>query len=506
MRSWSLPSEVKGYGLVAELACGGMATVYAARKIAAAGFERLVVIKRLHPHLTVDEEALALFRDEARFGAMLHHPNVVPVIDVIEAGKEILLVQPYVESVTLAQLLKSASRSGGLPSPAIGIRIVCDVLSGLHEAHEAKDLKGEILNLVHRDLSPQNILVAVDGSSRLIDFGVSRSAGSVDSQAVALRGKFPYLSPEQINGMCLDRRADLFAAGSLLFEVLTGRRLFSGLDPADTIMKVLVAEVPAPSTVVDTLPPALDAVVMRALHRDRADRFQTAVEMMDALEAAVTPATHRDVSVWLRKESGDALAERRELLHSSLALEEGKGNASADTQQKLISGANRSQFLGIFFSFGRVSIRHYIALAALLLVIAGLLILIEYTETKSARGSASAPSATIKPSASDKPKSVESTLDYTSDRRRSTTEVGKEPSGAKPVVPIEDVLTKRLSRGSHQRDAVRRPERRRELTRHLLHEPEPTRSIKPLSFTDERSKTEQRSPDTPALHDNPYAP
>ncbi len=321
MESWSLPSEVEGYRLIAELACGGMATVYAARKVAAAGFERLVVIKRLHPHLTVDEQARALFSDEARHGAMLRHPNVVPVIDVIEAGEEILLVQPYVESVTLAQLLKSAARSGARLPPTIGLRIVCDVLSGLHEAHQARDLKGESLSLVHRDLSPQNVLVAVDGSSRLIDFGVSRAAGAVDPEGVALRGKFPYLSPEQVNGLQLDRRADLFAAGALLFEVLTGSRLFRGNDPSDTMMKVLAAEIPPPSSALDTLPAALDAPVLRALRRDRAERFQTAMEMMDALEAALPSATHREVSLRLGELCGEMLAERRELLEDSFALD-----------------------------------------------------------------------------------------------------------------------------------------------------------------------------------------
>jgi serine/threonine protein kinase len=508
MQSWSLPSEVRGYGLVAELACGGMATVYAARKVAAAGFERLVVVKRLHPHLSVDEEALALFKDEARFGAMLHHPNVVPVIDVIEVGNEILLVQPYVESVTLAQLLKNASRSGSLPSPALAIRIVSDVLSGLHEAHEAKDLTGESLNLVHRDLSPQNILVAVDGSSRLIDFGVSMPAGAVDPRGVVLRGKFPYLSPEQINGLSLDRRADLFAAGSLLYEVLTGRRLFSGLDPADTMMKVLAADVPAPSSVVDSIPSALDAVVARALQRDRTDRFQTAIEMMDALEAAVTPATHREVTLWLRKLSGGVLEERRELLQNSFALQTGNGNTSDNAPERLTARTNQSKSLDISFLYKRFNFSRSTALTALLLVIALVLAFIGYARMRSGAESLSTRSAPAEPA------KIESAPDQKPEPSESPAAVVLETPNKvreglpveKQVVPTEKDLTKRLSRVSEKNSVFRRPERQREPTRSLLHEKKPTRSIEPAISSDERSEAKERRQDGPALHDNPYAP
>ncbi len=529
MQSWSLPSEVKGYELIAELACGGMATVYAARRVAAAGFERLVVIKRLHPHLTADEEARALFRDEARFGAMLRHPNVVPVIDVIEAGDEILLVQPYVESVTLAQLLRAASRSGDRPPPAVGLRVVCDVLSGLHEAHEAKDLKGESLHLVHRDLSPQNILVAVDGSSRLIDFGVSKPAGAVDPEEVALRGKFPYLSPEQVNGLSLDRRAGLFAAGSLLFEVLTGRRLFGGGDPADTMMKVVAAELPAPSSVVDALPVALDAVVARALERDRAERFQTAVEMMDAIEAAVAPATHREVGLWVQDLLGDLLAERREHLQDAFALNEGDGAASADAAGQVTAGSAPSDSPRVPFSSGRFRVRRSFAIAALVLAATVLLAAIGYAGMRNTAKPVSTSKAPAGPaieavaSPDEQAREQKPALQEPSDAIvAKTVEAGERLTSERRFPSAPRDVTPAASQVSNPSTALRRPEPRRNLSRTRLHD---LSSIAPAGSSEstgeqpgagdsgpptdpgkESGTDDNALSDGPALHDNPYAP
>lgn len=169
------PFRLGNYEPLMELANGGMARVYAARQIGAAGFERLVVIKRVHQHLLTSREFRDMFRDEARVASLIHHPNVVPVIDVVEWEGELLLVMEYVDSSALATFLKVVNRAEVRIPPAVAVRIITDTLGGLHAAHEVVDMRGVRLELVHRDVSPQNILVAADGSSRLIDFGVAKA-------------------------------------------------------------------------------------------------------------------------------------------------------------------------------------------------------------------------------------------------------------------------------------------------------------------------------------------
>ena len=167
------------YEPLVELASGGMATVYVARQVGAAGFERLVVVKRVHRHLLKDREFYDMFRDEARVASLIHHPNVVSVTDVVESDGELFLVMDYVESCAVSTLQKNVRDAGARLPPAVAARIVADALGGLHAAHEAVDMRGERLDVVHRDVSPQNIIVGVDGTSRLIDFGIAKAARRV---------------------------------------------------------------------------------------------------------------------------------------------------------------------------------------------------------------------------------------------------------------------------------------------------------------------------------------
>jgi serine/threonine protein kinase len=337
------------YEPLLQLATGGMATVYVARQIGAAGFERLVVVKRVHPHLLSNREFYDMFRDEARLAAMLHHPNVVAVTDVVESDGELFLVMEYVDSVAVSTLLKTAADKRERLPPAVVVRILLDALSGLHAAHEAVDMRGNRLEIVHRDVSPQNVIVGSDGSSRLIDFGVAKARHRLtETKSGSLKGKYGYMSPEQAKAQPIDRRADLFSAGVVLWETLTGSRLFRGENEFDTIRRITEEPVPAPSTIAPTVPRGVDAVVLKALARDRAARFQTAADFIEALEAACLPAPSRDVGAAVRRLCGDRLDSRRSTLHDmlegrvaplsvtrvSLAPEDDSTNPSAPTSKR----------------------------------------------------------------------------------------------------------------------------------------------------------------------------
>jgi serine/threonine-protein kinase len=296
-----------------------MATVYVARQLGAAGFERIVVIKRVHRHHLGNREFYRMFLDEARVASHVRHPNVVPVIDTVEQEGELFLVMEYVESAALSSLLRVTAGEGDRIPPAIACRIMADTLAGLHAAHEARDLRGTPLEIVHRDVSPQNIIIGIDGTSRLIDFGVAKAAHRLtETKSGSLKGKLAYMSPEQAMGKDIDRRVDIFAAGVALHESLTGRRLFHGENDLDTMRRITEMPVPDPSSSAPGVPFALDAVVQRALVRDPGGRFQTAAEFLDALEAALPLAPPREVGAYLHIKCAERLEERRSRLKAIL--------------------------------------------------------------------------------------------------------------------------------------------------------------------------------------------
>jgi serine/threonine protein kinase len=282
--------RVGSYELLVEIGSGGTATVGIAVYRGAAGFERLVVVKRMHRKLTRDREFSAMLLDEARLASSIRHANVVPVIDVVRTDDEVALVMEYVESVSLAQLIRASIHHGKKLHPAVVARILVDALTGLHEAHEAVDMRRQPLGIVHRDVSPENVIVGIDGVSRVIDFGIAKATSRLArTQAGVVKGKCSYMAPEQVDGQPVDRRCDVFSAGIVLWEALTGARLFRGDDDFDEMRKVMQARVPAPSTLTGG-PPAIDAVVAAALARPLGERFPTARAFAQALEQAVPPA------------------------------------------------------------------------------------------------------------------------------------------------------------------------------------------------------------------------
>lgn len=277
------------YEIVSDLGAGGMATVYLGRALSVAGFQRLVAIKLLHPHLLRDETFVQMFLDEGRLAARIHHPNVVGTLDLERSPEGLYIVSEYIEGDQLLGLYKAArATEQRIPRP-IALRIALDILAGLQAAHDLTDDLGTALRIVHRDVSPHNILVGSDGISRITDFGIAKAEERIaDTRSGIVKGKLSYMAPEQPNDSPIDRRADLFSLGTVLWECLTGRRLFPGKTDAEVLQALLNRPIPRLRAVDPELPEALDGVLARALDRDPARRWQSAREFADALEAAVS--------------------------------------------------------------------------------------------------------------------------------------------------------------------------------------------------------------------------
>lgn len=318
LTSKAQPSRVVGrYVMYDEIASGGMASVHFGRLRGAVGFSRTVAIKYLHPHFSRDAEFISMFLDEARLVSRIQHPNVAAPLDVVllEDSEEIFLVMEYIHGGTLARLLKGAFAMNVTMPPAISAGIMSGALHGLHAAHEATDELGSPLNIVHRDVSPHNIMVGVDGVPRVLDFGVAKAVSrSQSTRQGQLKGKVSYMAPEQMGAGPIDRRADIFAAGIVFWEALTLRRLFEADDPTGAIAKVLMAPIDRPSASNPNISPALDRVVLKALNRDVNLRFQTAREFAEAIEEEIVVSTPRKVGEWVVYLGGEDLARYSERL------------------------------------------------------------------------------------------------------------------------------------------------------------------------------------------------
>jgi serine/threonine-protein kinase len=315
------------YALYDKIAAGGMATVHFGRLLGPSGFARTVAIKRLFPQFAADPEFVAMFLDEARLVSRIRSPYVVPTLDMVHVDDELCIVMEYVPGESLSRLARpvsgtepdaAAAATGDVPV-AIAVSLLDNVLEGLHAAHEARSEQGEPLGIVHRDVSPQNVIVGTDGLGHVIDFGVAKAVGRLQTTREGqLKGKLAYMAPEQLRGDPVTRRSDLYAASVVLWETLVGQRLFRADDEASTVTRVLMGEVKPPSQCLRKDRDAaeaeaiarLDAVVMRGLDRDPARRFETARDMAAALEVCVPPAGAATVGAWLERVAGPALALR----------------------------------------------------------------------------------------------------------------------------------------------------------------------------------------------------
>lgn len=407
----SAPTLIGGrYALCARIATGGMAGVYFGRQFGAGGFSRVVAIKRLHPHLSSDPAFVSALFDEAKMASRVRHPNVAQVIDVLAEGEEVFLVMEYVHGEKLSTLLRAcANLRQRVPLP-IAVALVSDVLRGLHAAHEATLPDGSPLGLVHRDVSPQNILVSADGSALVIDFGVAKAVGrSQTTRDGQLKGKIAYMSVEQLSGGSVTRTTDVYSAAVVLWEVLAGQRLFSGDSDAVVYSKVTRAAIPPLEERISGLSDDLLAIVRRGLAKDAEMRFPTALAMAEALEQTKRPARRAEVQAWLESVAGDVLAQRAEALHAVETAEVTQLDRSTGPQSALAlppTAAELTQFStqGVSRSLRRPPRKRSRTLAFVLvgtlLVAAGVLGL----RVRSRDNAAQAASTSILPQPSPKPR------------------------------------------------------------------------------------------------------
>ncbi len=308
------PLRVVGrYALYNEIAAGGMATVHIGRLLGPVGFARTVAVKRLHPQFAKDPEFVSMFLDEARLAARVQHPNVVATIDVVATDGELFLIMDYIRGESLSKLVRTVRKQGGRMPPRIAASICCGFLHGLHAAHEAKNERGDRIDLVHRDVSPQNVLVGADGIARVLDFGIAKAAGRVQvTRDGQIKGKLAYMPPEQLSGRELTRAVDIYAGAVVMWETLTGERLFKGETESETLAKILRDDVLPPSEMVPGLGTAFDAPILRALSRDPKLRHATARELAFELEKCVGVASTSEVGDWVENMVGTILSARED--------------------------------------------------------------------------------------------------------------------------------------------------------------------------------------------------
>ncbi len=341
------PGQTIGrYEFLVPIAKGGMAAVWAARLKGSRGFSKTVAIKTMLPSLSDDPTFEEMFLDEARIAAQIRHPNVVEITDLGEESDVLYIVMEYIDGESLATLLRNSAKRKepvGLP---VGVQLIIDACNGLHSAHELKNLDGQQVGLVHRDISPQNILVTYDGMVKLVDFGVAKAAGRTSSETTAgqIKGKAPYMAPEQALGRAVDRRTDVFAMGIVLYQVTTGKHPFRGENDLATLHNILHRTVPSPKFVDPKFPRPLESVLMRALAREPEKRFQTAQEMADALTRVFPPTVRRvtasDVSKFVGGLMGDVGEKRREALREAIRQADTRGTSPNELQVPLLPALN----------------------------------------------------------------------------------------------------------------------------------------------------------------------
>jgi serine/threonine-protein kinase len=309
-----------------------MGTVYLARNAGEGRFQRLFAIKVLHPHLAAETAFVDMMRDEAQIAARIHHTNVVPILDLGTEGELHYVVMEYIEGPSFSTLLK---RSSGNRPPELIVAIMIDALEGLHAAHTLTDDHGEAIHLVHRDVSPPNILVGSDGIGRITDFGIAKAEARITSTRPGMRkGKLQFMSPEQIKDADrVDQRTDVWAIGAVLWNSLTGSNLFRGESDGVTIHAILQKEIPPPSTEGQKPPSCFDPIILRALARDPAERYATALEMADALRVTAAgnglTGSKSQVARWVT----DTFKEEVEMRRKAIREMAQRREADTDTSQ-----------------------------------------------------------------------------------------------------------------------------------------------------------------------------
>ncbi|HEV8323349.1 MAG TPA: PEGA domain-containing protein [Myxococcota bacterium] len=316
------------YQCLAAIGQGGMAEVFLARHEGKMGFEKLVVLKCIHPHLAKQKYFVDMFLDEARLAARINDPHVVQIYELGEADGVLFIAMEYLAGESLRAVLKGSAQRNRLVDPRLAARIVADAAAGLHAAHELRDTAGEPLDVVHRDASPGNIIVLYNGGVKVVDFGVAKARGKVaQTTGGEVKGKFAYMSPEQLLGEEVDRRADVFSLGVVLWEALTVKRLFRAENDGATVKLILEGTAPPPSAMRADVPPELDRITLRALAKDRQDRYQTAEALRAALEGYLHgtggPSGPLELAAYMRDLFPERVRARTNLLESAARPEAG---------------------------------------------------------------------------------------------------------------------------------------------------------------------------------------
>ncbi len=335
------PGQTVGrYEFLVPIAQGGMAAVWAARLKGTRGFSKTVAVKTMLPTISDDPHFEQMFLDEAQLCARIRHPNVVEILDLGEQDDLLYLVMEWVDGEPLSSIRRSAAKADGIPRP-IAVKIVAEAAAGLHAAHELKDDSGELVGLVHRDVSPQNLLITYDGVVKIVDFGVAKASGRTaeNTNAGQIKGKPPYMSPEQALGRDIDRRSDVFALGIILYQLTTGKHPFRGETDVITLQNIVSDRPIIPPRAYDKdYPKPLESVVMRALERDPDKRFQTAGDLEGALDRVFPPSVGRvrseDVGKFATSLLGPRGEERRAALKEAIRQADERSLAN-DSQPSL---------------------------------------------------------------------------------------------------------------------------------------------------------------------------
>jgi tRNA A-37 threonylcarbamoyl transferase component Bud32 len=325
--SASTPEHFGKYQLLEKIATGGMAEVYRARAFGMAGFEKILVIKRVLDHMAKDQEFIEMFIDEARIAVQLQHVNIVQVFDLGEVDGHYFMAMEYVHGIDLSRLLSRSRGLGPFPIP-LALFITGEILKALQFAHQQVDDQGRLMQIVHCDVSPQNMLLSYAGEVKILDFGIARAAFQADTKHQIVRGKYAYMSPEQVEGSILDGRSDMFSLGIVLYEMLTGRRLFKMKSRDETLARVRRAEVPSPRGYRPEISEELEGFLLRVLSRDREDRFEDGQQMYMALTRLMVREGHRATN-------NDMAAYLKEVIEAAAVVAEGG-------ETKKLSGAGRA--------------------------------------------------------------------------------------------------------------------------------------------------------------------
>ncbi|MCX4245856.1 serine/threonine-protein kinase [Paraliomyxa miuraensis] len=336
----NLPTQYGPYLLLERVSVGGMAEVYKAKEYGVEGFERTVAVKRILPHVAEDDEFIAMFKDEAKIAVQLNHGNIAQIYNLGNEQDSFYIALEYVAGRDLRAIFQRAQQMGQPMPVAQACYIIMKICEGLDYAHNKKDKYNRPLSIVHRDVSPPNILVSFEGEVKLIDFGVAKAAGRASrTQAGILKGKFGYMSPEQVRGMPLDRRSDVFSVGVVLFEILVGQRLFQAETDFATLEKVRAVDVPRPTQVNPNIPKPLENIIFKALTREPEQRYQSAIELHDELQAFMFAQglfySRKDLAAWMR-----------ENYHREIEQEKEKAAAQADLRPEQFKPNGRGKATG----------------------------------------------------------------------------------------------------------------------------------------------------------------